>query len=128
MNDEEIEARLRGASRVRPSQEFDRRMGTLFDAGTPRRVWVVPLSRSVPAWAVALACLCSLAGGFIANVLWQPCRTPEGAPASIAICMLDPDRPLARRFLGPARDEAPIRLSGCTIKVHATDEEKARQP
>lgn len=128
MNDDEIEGALRQATCARPSRELDRRMGALFDAGAPRRSWILPLLQPLPVWVLAAACILSAAGGFFANALWQPRRAPAGAPASIAICMLDPNRPLARRFLGPAWGETPIRLSDYTIKVHATDKEEVHQP
>ena len=130
MNDDQLEGTLRRAGRARPSLDLDRRMRALFDAGAARRWWVLPLRRPVPGWVLATACILSAAGGFLANslLLGHPDPVPRGRPATLAICMLEPDRPLARRFLGPAGSEMPQRLADWRLEVQTTDTAKSPTP
>ncbi|MCC6353237.1 MAG: hypothetical protein IT577_05085 [Verrucomicrobiae bacterium] len=121
MTDSEIEAMLRAAARGRPSAELDDRMRALFAEAHRNRRRVPRVFRPVPAWALAAACAISAAGGFFANALWQPRGALDPIGATVTICMLDPNRPLARRFLGPAEDREPRLLSDYQIRVRAGD-------
>jgi hypothetical protein len=128
MNDEEIEGMLRRATRARPSVGLYQRMGALFEAGDRRRGWILRLLQPVPVWALAAACILSAAGGFFANSLWRPSHTPTVGPTSLAICMIDPNRPLARRFLCPVGSETTSHRPDWRFEVRTTDTEKPQKP
>ncbi len=126
MNEDEIERAMRGLRRARASRGLEARMGALFEGAARRTAWMSPLCFPVPAWALAAACLLSAAAGFLASGIRRPSHPPAGSPTAIAICMLDPDRPLARRFLGPGASQTAARLSEYRITVDAGKEGKGK--
>lgn len=126
MNEDEIERAMRGLRRTRASRGLGERMGALFEGAARRTAWISPLCFPVPAWTLAAACLLSAAAGFLASGIRRSAHPPAGSPTAIAICMLDPDRPLARRFLGPGANQPAARLSEYRITVHAAENKKGK--
>jgi hypothetical protein len=126
MNQDEIERALRGLRRARASRGLEARMGALFEGAARRTAWISPLCFPVPAWALAAACLLSAAAGFLASGIRRSAHPSAVSPTAIAICMLDPDRTLARRFLGTGASQSAGRLSDYRITVHSSENKKGK--
>ncbi len=126
MSEDDIERAMRGLRRARASRGLEARMGALFEGAARRTAWMSPLCFPVPAWALAAACLLSAAAGFLASGIRRSAHPSAGSPTAIAICMLDPDRPLARRFLGTGASQPAGRLSDYRITAHAAEDRKGK--
>jgi hypothetical protein len=74
MNENDIERQMQQQTVARPSADLDERMKRLFHEGRIRRTH--PLSRTVPFWLMAAACLVCAVAGFGVRSLFVPRQSP----------------------------------------------------
>lgn len=116
MTDDDITSALSQGHRAAPSPEMERRMRALFETHSTRGSWIRPLMKPVPCWVIPLACAVSAACGFLINSLLTNANA-NARPRTLAICTLNGDRPLARRFIRYEDGQATKRLGDFAVHV-----------
>ena len=93
MNENDIERQMQQQTVARPSADLDERMKRLFHEGRIRRTH--PLSRTVPFWLMAAACLVCAAAGFAVRPLLV-----RQQPPSTVVVVVPLNEALARLLTG----------------------------
>lgn len=95
MNENDFERQLQRQPLVGPSADFDQRMKGLFHEACPERVH--PLSRTVPIWLMAAACVVCAVAGFGVRSLFIPRQSPP-----MVVYVFPPSEAMTRFLTGAA--------------------------